>query len=64
MAASTFQKYLEKHFPRVSICPHKEDYCDTCKALEIDMKWSTFSIRKIREPGNTLWTNCSHMKRS
>ena len=53
MAASTFRKHLEKNFPRVSICPHKEDFCDTCKALDIDMKRTTFIIRKIKESGNT-----------
>ena len=52
MGASTFRRHLEEHFPRVSICPHKEDYCDKCKALGIDKSRCRFVIRKITESGN------------
>ena len=53
MGASTFQRLLEKHFPRVSICPHKEDYCDTCKAMGVDISRCAFTIKKIRDSGNS-----------
>ena len=26
--------WLQKHRPKVSICPHKLDYCDTCAKLK------------------------------
>ena len=53
MGASTFRRHLEEHFPRVSICPHKEDYCDKCKALGIDISRCRFVIREITESGNS-----------
>ena len=53
MGASTFRRLLKKHFPRVSICPHKEDYCDTCKALMVDSSRCMFVIKKMRESGNS-----------
>ena len=53
MGASTFRRHLEEHFPRVSICPHKKDYCDKCKALGTDMSRCRFVIRKITESGNS-----------
>ena len=49
--ASMFRSHLEEHFPRASICPHKEDYCDKCKALGTDMSRCRFII-KINESGN------------
>ena len=53
MEASTFRRHLEEHFPRISICPHKEDYCDKCKVLGTDMSRCRFVIRKITESGNS-----------
>ena len=51
MGASTFRRHLEEHFPRATICPHKEDYCDKYKALGTDMSRCRFVI-KIKESGN------------
>ena len=51
MGASVFRRHLE-HFPRASICPHKEDYCDKCKALRTDTSQCRFVIKKINESGN------------
>ena len=53
MGASTFRRHLEEHFPRVSICPHREDYCDKCKELGTDVSRCRFVIRKITESGNS-----------
>ena len=52
MGASTFRRHLQKLFPSVGICPHKEDYCDTCRSNEIKLKRSTYILRKIKESGN------------
>ena len=52
MGASTFRRHLQKLFPRMGICPHKEDYCDTCRSNEIQLKRSTYILHKIKESGN------------
>ena len=52
MGASTFRRLLQKLFPHVGICPHKEDYCDTCCSNEIQLKRSTYILHKIKESGN------------
>ena len=53
MGASTFRRHLKEHFPRVGLCPHKQDYCDTCKVLETDLSRCRFIIRKITGSGNS-----------
>lgn len=52
MGTSAFLRLLDKHFLQVSICPHKEDYCNTCKAR--DLSTCTFVLRKIRKSGHSL----------
>ena len=53
MGASMFRRHLQKLFPCMGICPHNEDYCDTCRSNEIQLKRSTYIQCKIKESGNT-----------
>ena len=53
MGASTFRRHLKEHFPRVGLCLHKQDYCDTCKVLEMDLSQCQFIIHKITGSGNS-----------
>ena len=41
MGEATLRRHLHEIFPRTGICPRKEDYCDTCRSLEIELKRST-----------------------
>ena len=52
MGASTFRRHLAEKFPRVGICPHKQDYCDKCRSLDIEIKRSLYIMRKTKESGN------------
>lgn len=52
MGTSTFRRHLQKLFPHVGICRHKEDYCDTCRSNEIQLKRSSYILRKTKESGN------------
>ena len=49
MGASTYHRHLEEHFPCISICLHKEIYCDKCKVLGTDMSPCRFVIRHITQ---------------
>ena len=53
MGASTLRRHLKEHFTRVGLCPHKQDYCNTCKVLEKDLSQCRFIIRKITGSGNS-----------
>ena len=48
MGASTFKRHLQKLFLRVGICPHKEDYYDTCRSNEIQLKHSSYILHKTK----------------
>lgn len=44
--------WLKAHRPKVAICPHQEDYCDTCSRKKTDISGKQTSINRLLQSGN------------
>ena len=44
--------WLNKHRPKVSICPHKQDYCDTCAKHNASIHAKRTTLNRIRQSGS------------
>ena len=44
--------WLQKHRPKVAICPHKQDYCDTCAKHNTDIHTQQTTLNQIRQSGS------------
>ena len=44
--------WLQKHCPKVAICPHKQDYCDTCANHNTDIHTQQTTLNRIRQSGS------------
>ena len=44
--------WLKAHRPKVAICPHQEDYCDTCSHRKADISGKQTSINRLLQSGN------------
>ena len=44
--------WLHTHRPKVAICPHKQDYCDTCSKLNAQVHSKRTTLNRIRQSGS------------
>ena len=50
--AYAIRQWLKQHRPKVALHPHKVDYCDSCKRMEMELSRVRQVIKHLREPGN------------
>ena len=46
------QNWLKAHRPKVAICPHQEDYCDTCARRKKDISGKQTSANRLLQSSN------------
>ena len=46
--------WLKKHRPKHAICPHQEDYCDTCAEIKGSISSQQTTINRKKQSGGTL----------
>ena len=51
--AYAIRQWLKQHRPKVAIHPHKVDYCDTCKRLEMELSRHRQIIKRLCQSGST-----------
>jgi len=44
--------WLQEHRPKVTICLHKQDYCDTCAKHDTDIHTQQTTLNRIRQSGS------------
>ena len=44
--------WLKSYRPKVAICPHQEDYCDTCSKCKIAIHTKQTTINRLRQSAN------------
>ena len=44
--------WLKKHRPKVAICPHKQDYCDSCAKFDNQVHAKRTTLNRIRQSGS------------
>jgi len=44
--------WLQEHRSKVAICPHKQDYCDTCAKHNTDIHTQQTTLNRIRQSGS------------
>ena len=44
--------WLKAHRPKVSICPHQEDYCDTCSRKKVNINGKQTTLNRLLQSGN------------
>ena len=47
------RQWLKQHRPKVAVHPHKVDYCDTCKRLEVELARLRQIIKRLFQSGST-----------
>ena len=50
--AYAIRQWLKHHRPKVAIHPHRLDYCDTCKRLEMELARLRQVIKRLRQSGS------------
>ena len=45
--------WLKKYRPKVAICPHREDYCDTCSKHNVEVHAKQTTINRLRQASNS-----------
>lgn len=50
--AYAIRQWLKEHRPKVAIHPHKVDFCDTCKRLEIEQSRLRQIIKRLHQSGS------------
>ena len=45
--------WLHKHRPKVAICPHKLDYCDSCARLKEKMRANRATLNRLQQSGSS-----------
>ena len=48
------RQWLKQQRPKVAIHPHKVDFCDTCKRLEIELSRLRQIIKRLRQSGSAI----------
>ena len=48
-ANGSSHNWLQKHRPKVAICPHQEDYCDTCAKRKEEIRAKQTTINRLRQ---------------
>ncbi len=51
-AKFTVQNWLKIHRPKVAIHPHRSDYCDKCKRLEMEISRAQKIMKRLRQSGS------------
>lgn len=49
----TSHNWLKKYRPKHAICPHKQDYCDTCATNKEDINAKQTSLNRLRQAAAT-----------
>ena len=44
--------WLKTHRPKVAICPHQEDYCDTCARRKTDISGKQTTVNRLLQSSN------------
>ena len=44
--------WLKAHRPKVAICPHQEDYCDTCSRKKLSISGKQTTLNRLLQSGN------------
>lgn len=44
--------WLKIHRPKVAICPHKQDYCDTCSKTQVSLKAKQTTLNCSQQSGS------------
>lgn len=44
--------WLRKHRPKLAICLHKQDYCDTCAKYQVDVHAKQTTLNRLRQTGS------------
>ena len=50
--AYAIRQWLKQHRPKVAIHPHKVDYCDSCKRMEMELSRLRQIIKRLRQSGS------------
>ena len=45
--------WLKSDRPKVAICPHREDYCDTCSKHKISINAKQTTINRLKQASNS-----------
>ena len=45
--------WLKSDRPKVAICPHHEDYCDTCSKHKISINAKQMTINRLKQASNS-----------
>lgn len=45
--------WLKKYRPKHAVCPHQEDYCDTCTSRKEQINAKQTTINRLRQAGAT-----------
>ena len=43
--------WLHEHRPKLAICPHKQDYCDTCSKFDADILLKRMTLNRLKQSG-------------
>ena len=43
--------WLHEHRPKLAICPHKQDFCDTCSKFNADIHSKRTTLNRLRQSG-------------
>ena len=46
--------WLKKHRPKHSVCPHKEDYCDTCAQKNAEVRAKQTTLNRLQQAAASL----------
>ena len=46
--------WLKKHRPKHSVCPHKEDYCDTCAQTNAEVRAKQTTLNRLQQAAASL----------
>ena len=45
--------WLKEYRPKVAICPHRQDYCDTCSRHNVEVHTKQTTINRLRQASNS-----------
>ena len=54
--------WLKKHRPKHAICPHQEDYCDTCAEMKTKISSQQTTINRKKQSSDTLPDDLKHLE--
>ena len=50
--AGCSHNWLKEFRPKVGICPHKQDYCDTCAKSKAELHAKQTTLNRLRQTGS------------